>query len=586
MSAKMLYYESEIRGELIMSFDGIMTRAVTAELQETLTSGRISKVYQPHKTDLVFTIRSNGKNHKLLISANPSFARIHLTEHQYENPDTPPMFCMLLRKHLEGAFIEKIEQLDVERIIKITVKNRDEIGDETTKVLFVEIMGRHSNIILTDEKSEKIIDSIKHIPSFQNRHRTILPGFTYVLPPAQEKIDPFSVSEKEDFISKISWNEGKLDKQLVARFSGFSPLIAKEILARAGLSIKEQVADAFLSVMNQLAEKRYEPQMITNEKKEYFSVISLTHIEGEVRPFETVSKLLDRFFYGKADRDRIKQQANDLEKYLSNEYDKIIKKIGKLERELEQTVNAEEYQRKGELLTAYMYMAKKGDKVIEVEDYFSEDQPLVKIELDPLKTPAENAQSYFKKYGKLKKSVSIIKEQIEKSKNELLYFERLIVQMDSASMKDVEEIREELGEGGYLKHRQSKQKKKQNQAPQPEKFISSDGTEILVGKNNKQNDYLTFKLSRANETWLHTKDIPGSHVLIRSAEPSETDIKEAAVLAGFYSKAKNSSSVPVDFTLVKHVKKPSGAKPGFVIYDNQQTLYVTPDEDLVFKLKK
>ncbi|KZE65813.1 hypothetical protein AWM68_05390 [Fictibacillus phosphorivorans] len=569
-----------------MSFDGIMTRAITTELQNTLTSGRISKVYQPHKTDLVFTIRANGKNHKLLLSANPSFARVHLTEHTYENPDTPPMFCMLLRKHLEGAFIEKIEQLDVERIIKITVKNRDEIGDETTKVLYVEIMGRHSNIILVDEKSEKIVDSIKHVPSFQNRHRTILPGFQYVMPPAQEKTNPFTITNKEDFISRISWNEGKLDKQLVARFSGFSPLIAKEIVHRAGLSVKEEVADAFFEIMKPLSEQNYEPQMITNEKKEYFSVIPLNHVTGENRLFDTVSKMLDRFFYGKADRDRIKQQANDLEKYLSNEYDKITKKIGKLERELQQTVNAEEYQRKGELLTAYMYLAKKGDKEIEVEDYFSEDQPLIKIDLDPLKTPADNAQNYFKKYAKLKKSVSIIKEQIEKSKNELLYFERLIVQMDSASMKDVEEIREELGEGGYLKHRQSKNKKKQTKTPQPEKFVATDGTEILVGKNNKQNDFLTFKLSRANETWLHTKDIPGSHVLIRSSSPSESAIQEAAVLAGFFSKAKNSSSVPVDYTLVKHVKKPNGAKPGFVIYDNQQTLYVTPDEDLVFRLKK
>ncbi|GGB57079.1 Rqc2 family fibronectin-binding protein [Fictibacillus barbaricus] len=569
-----------------MSFDGIMTRAITVELQNTLTSGRISKVYQPHKTDLVFTIRANGKNHKLLLSANPSFARVHLTEHSYENPDTPPMFCMLLRKHLEGAFIEKIEQLDLERIITITVKNRDEIGDETTKVLYIEIMGRHSNIILVDEKSEKIIDSIKHIPSFQNRHRTILPGFRYVMPPAQEKTDPFTITNMDEFISKISWNEGKLDKQLVAGFSGFSPLLAKEIVHRAGLSVKEDVASAFFGVMKQLSDQNYEPHMIVNEKKEYFSVIPLGHVTGEIRHFDTVSKMLDRFFYGKADRDRIKQQANDLEKYLSNEYDKISKKIGKLEKELQQTVNAEEYQRKGELLTAYMYLAKKGDKEVEVEDYFSEDQPLVKITLDPLKSPSDNAQSYFKKYAKLKKSVSIIKDQIEKAKNELLYFERLIVQMDSASMKDVEEIREELGEGGYLKHRQSKNKKKQNKAPMPEKFVSTDGTEILVGKNNKQNDYLTFKLSRANETWLHTKDIPGSHVLIRSSSPSESAIKEAAVLAGFFSKAKNSSSVPVDFTLVKHVKKPNGAKPGFVIYDNQQTLFVTPDEDLVFRLKK
>ncbi|MFC0188956.1 NFACT family protein [Fictibacillus aquaticus] len=567
-----------------MSFDGIVTRAVTHELIEKLHSGRISRVYQPHKTDLIFTIRAKGKNHKLLISANPTFSRLHLTEHSYDNPSSPPMFCMLLRKHLEGAFIEKIEQHNMERIVEITVRTRDEIGDETTKKVVIEIMGRHSNILLLDEKTGKIIDCIKHIPPSQNRHRTLLPGQVYVLPPEQNKISPFSTSS-EMFGSKLNWNTGKIAQQLVQTFSGVSPLIANEVVHRAGLTTKENIYSAFSTLMEKLSVHSYVPQMVTKDGKEYFYIEDLTHIGGEKRTFSTVSEVLDRFYSGKADRDRIRQQAHDLERYLQNEYDKLKTKIKKLEKELSNTEKTEEYKRKGELITAYMYMAKKGDASIEVEDYFDENLPAVTIALNPLKSPAENAQQYFKKYNKMKNSISAITGQIQIAKDELSYFDRLLTFMESASINDVEEIREELAEGGYVRQRNSS-KKKTKDKPRLEEYESTDGTTIFVGKNNKQNDYLTHKFARQNETWLHTKDIPGSHVLIRSEEPSESAIKEAAHLAAFFSKARHSGSVPVDFTLIRNVKKPSGAKPGFVIYDNQQTVYVTPDEDLVLSLKK
>ncbi|WP_322786379.1 Rqc2 family fibronectin-binding protein [Fictibacillus gelatini] len=569
----------------MMSFDGIVTRAAANELSERLLSGRITKIYQPDKTDLLFTVRAGRKNYKLLISANSSFARIHLTEKSYDNPQVPPMFCMLLRKHLEGAIIEEIDQIEMERIIEIRLKNRDEIGDETYKKLIIEIMGRHSNIILIDEKTGMILDSIKHIPPSLNRHRTILPGQAYVAPPSQHKVSPLEETES-GLVAKIDWNAGQIDRQLVQLYSGISPLIAAEITSRAGLPTKERIASAFFNVLDKICRHEYEPQMVATNEKEYFSVIHLTHLQGEVRSFETVSGLLDRFFYGKAERDRVKQQAADLERFIQNEIDKLKKKIKKLKATLQSTEKADQYRIFGELITAHMHLIKKGDKKVEVMNYYEEGQPVVTIDLDPLKTPSANAQSYFKKYNKLKSSISVVKEQIQIALEELEYFESLGQQMESASVKDIAEIREELEEQGYLKQRLTRQKRKAGSKPELESYLSSEGILIYVGKNNKQNDYLTHKASRQNETWLHTKDIPGSHVVIKAEKFGEKTLLEAANLAAYFSKARQSSAVPVDYTLIRHVKKPSGAKPGFVIYDNQQTIYVTPSEDLMLKLRQ
>ncbi|MDN4073501.1 Rqc2 family fibronectin-binding protein [Fictibacillus terranigra] len=567
-----------------MSFDGIVTRAATAEIKNTLQSGKITKIYQPDKTDLLFTIRAGGKNHKLLLSANPSFSRVQLTAKTYDHPSVPPMFCMLLRKHMEGAVIESIEQIDLERIIHIKVKNRNEIGDIAYKTLIIEIMGRHSNIILVEDKNCAIVDCIKHIPPSLNRYRTLLPGQTYVSPPPQEKQSPLTETA-EGFIRKIKWNEGKVDRQIVQHYSGISPLIGREITFRAGLATKDSLSASFTDMMEKFQSGHYTPQMVFADGKEYFSVTDLTHLKGEKKEFPTVGELLDRFYYGKAERDRVKQQAADLEKLLHNEHEKIAKKIKKLKASLADTEKAEKFKVLGELLTAHLYMVKKGQKKIEVTNFYEEDQPQLEIQLDPLKGPSENAQAYFKKYNKLKNSVAFIDEQLKKASEDLLYFESLIQQMESASVRDVAGIREELEEQGYVKRRKQ-QKAKKNEKPVLETYQSTDGLTILVGKNNKQNDYLTFKASRQNETWLHTKDIPGSHVVIKSEEISETALLEAAGLAAYFSKARHSGSVPVDYTLIRHVKKPSGAKPGFVIYDQQQTLYVTPDEDQLLKLKK
>jgi predicted ribosome quality control (RQC) complex YloA/Tae2 family protein len=568
-----------------MSFDGLFTRAITEEIKK-LETGRISKIYQPSKYEILLHIRAKGKNQKLLLSSHPSYARVHITEQSYDSPSLPPMFCMLLRKHLEGGIIERIEQIELERIIHFTIRSRNEIGDESYKTLIIEIMGRHSNIILVDSSTQTILDSIKHLSPTMNRHRTVFPGYQYISPPPQNKENPLKIETKEAFLMKLDFLAGKMDKQLVDTFAGISPLFAKEVTARAGLINEHTLPAAFFEMVSLVKERNYTPVIIAKEGKEYFYMLSLTHLKGESRVFSTISEMLDRFFFGKAERDRVKQQAHDLEKFIQNELAKNEKKLIKLEQTLQDAEKADRYQLYGELLTANMYAMKRGQKEIEVINYYDENNGTIAIPLNPLKSPSENAQSYFQKYQKAKNSVSIVHEQIEKTKEEIVYFEGLLQQMESASQKDIEEIREELIEEGYLRNRMKAQKRQKPSKPVLDAYISTDGTEILVGKNNKQNDYLTTKLAKRDEIWLHTKDIPGSHVVIRSANPSEQTLLEAAMLAAYYSKAKESSSVPVDYTKIRHVKKPSGAKLGFVTYDNQQTIYVTPNEDLVIKLKK
>lgn len=574
-------------GVIAMSFDGLFTYTITEELKKSLLNGKITKIHQPYKYDLIFQVRSGGKNYKLFLSAHPSYARLHLTNESYENPSEPPMFCMLLRKHLEGGVIERIEQPGLERIMIIDVRSRNELGDVSIKRLMIEIMGRHSNIILVDKERDMILDSVKHLSPAVNRHRTVLPGHPYVLPPEQGKTNPFEADE-ELVLRKLDFNSGKIDQQIVQQFSGISPLFAREVIHRAGLVNRKTIPDAFLSLIREVKENTISPGIYEQNQKELFYMIHLSHLSNaNKKNFSTISELLDRYYYGKAERDRVKQQGNDLERFMVNEKKKNEKKIKKLKATLDQAEKANEFQLYGELITANIYAIKKGDKVAEVINYYDEDNETVTIPLDVQKTPSENAQKYFSKYQKAKNSVEVVHEQIQLAQAEIDYFEGLIQQIESASPKDIEEIREELIEGGYLKQRQSRNfKKKKSLKPTLEHYLSSDGTEMIVGKNNKQNEYLTNKLAARDDIWLHTKDIPGSHVVIRSSTPSEQTIAEAANIAAYFSKAKNSSSVPVDYTAIRHVKKPSGSKPGYVIYDHQQTVYVTPNEDLVFRLRK
>ncbi|GGF11502.1 hypothetical protein GCM10010954_07640 [Halobacillus andaensis] len=568
-----------------MPFDGVVTRAMTHELHERIQSGRIVKIYQPTETELVFTIRSNGSKYTLLLSAHPSYARFHLTNDQYQNPKEPPMLCMLLRKHLVGGFIESIEQIEMERIVKFHIKSRNEIGDETIKTLIVEIMGKHSNILLVDREQGHILDSIKHLSPSQNRHRTVMPGQPYKLPPSQEKHNPVTLSG-EDLMRKLDFNSGKLDQQILNKVMGFSPSITKEIVHQAKLGSTEDYKESYENIRQDLIHHRYTPTLFTGDREQFY-VLPLEHTGQSVKTFSTVSEMLDRFYSGKAERDRVKQQAGDLHRFLKNERDKNKRKIKKHQVTMKKSEAANDYQKMGELLTAHMHLVQTGDSSVTVVDYYDPEQSELTIDLNPMKSPSENAQNYFRTYQKLKKSKQVVQTEIKKAEREIEYFDRLIQQVESAREEDIEDIREELREQGYLKKKTSTKKAKKKPAkPSPEAFQSSDGTHIFVGRNNKQNEYLTNRLAHKTDIWLHAKDIPGSHVVIKDPNPSEETLFEAARLAAYYSKYSQSSSVPVDYTEIKNVKKPSGAKPGYVTYDDQHTVYVTPDAEEVLRLKK
>lgn len=564
-----------------MAFDGIVTRAITNELAEKLENGRITKIYQPTEHDLVINVRNKGKNENLLISIHPNYARVHFTDEKLLNPKEPPMFCMVLRKHLTSGIIEKVEQINLERIIHISIKSHDEIGDVKFKKLIIEIMGRHSHLILVDEERNMIIDSMKHISYAMNRHRAILPGQEYVAPPSQNKLNPLHI-DADTFIKKIDFNSGKIDRQILNILMGISPIVSETIANQAYLGDLEKYKEVYTNFQNQIVQNHFKPFIIIGPKED-FHVLEDIEPSLEKHYFNTVSEMLDTFYRGKAERDRVKGLSGDLLRFLKNERDKNIRKLKKHEQILKKASKKDEYQKKGELLTAHLHLVSPGDASVEVIDYYDPDQNTMTIELDPQKSPSQNAQFYYKQYQKLKKSEEIVQIEIEKTKSEIEYFDQLITQLELAREQDVEEIREELIEQGYLKQR--KREKKKTKEIQLDYYKATDGTEIIVGRNNKQNEYLTNRLANRNDVWLHTKDIPGSHVIIRSQSPSEETIIEAATIAAFYSKAKQSSTVPVDYTFVKHVRKPKGAKPGYVIYDNQKTVYVTPEANLVEKLK-
>lgn len=564
-----------------MPFDGIVTRAVSHELNTKIIPGKITKIYQPTSTELVFTVRSQGQNHSLLISIHPVYARFHLTDDTYRNPKEPPMFCMLLRKYLSGAMIESIEQHGMERIVTFHIKTRNELGDITNKTIILELMGKHSNFMLIDADKGHILDSLKHVPVSQNTYRTILPGRGYILPPSQNKMNPLDI-DGASLVKKLDFNAGKMDSQIVQTLTGISPLIASEIVHRTKLGSQDAYSKTFENMQDLIRNNQYSPAIYQN-KKENFHVLLITFLDGEKKEYTSANEMLDAFYSGKAERDRVKQQAKDLYQFIKNEKDKNERKLKKHEKTLKKAAGAEKFQHLGELLTANMHQVTLGDDSVQVIDYYDPEQKEITIELNPNKTPSENAQSFFKSYQKLKTSKRMVKTEINKANQEIDYLDQLLQQIDSAREADIEEIRDELRDGGYLK--KQKQGKKKAAKPEPEKYTSSDGTPMLVGKNNKQNEYVTMKLAHRDDIWLHTKDIPGSHVIIRSKEPSDETLSEAAQLAAYFSKSQQSSSVPVDFTKIRHVKKPNGAKPGFVTYDNQKTLFVTPDKNVVAKLK-
>ncbi|EMF0151556.1 fibronectin-binding protein EfbA [Enterococcus hirae] len=566
-----------------MSFDGVFTHAMINELRESLLSGRISKIHQPYENEVVLVIRSRGKNQRLLLSAHPSYARIQITQIDYQNPDTPPNFVMMLRKHLDGAILESIEQIENDRVIHFHFTKRDELGDLQNIILIVELMGRHSTIILVNKESGKILDAIKHIGSSQNTYRSLLPGVDYIAPPEQNQLNPFS-QEKEKVFHRLSQMD-LTPKGIQQQFQGIGFDTAQELVARLTERPNEKMLvwqEFFTAIDTQRSPSLYEVA-----EKEYFTPINYRFFDSNTQQkkmYPTLSALLDAFYQEKAEKDRAKQQGGELIRKIENELKRNRNKLKKREQTLKESENAEDYRRDGELLTTFMAQVPRGANEVTLPNYYEEDRPIT-IKLDPALTPNQNAQKYFHRYQKLKNAVKLIGKQIEEAKNEIDYLESVLSQLEIAGPMDIEVIKEELTAEGYLKKKSSK-KQKRKKPSQPDQYLSTDGTLILVGKNNLQNDQLSLKTAKKTDYWLHAKNIPGSHVIIKSDQPSDETITEAAELAAYFSKYRHSAQVPVDLVQVKHLRKPNGAKPGYVIYENQKTIIVTPEEEKINKMKQ
>ncbi|EMF0084779.1 fibronectin-binding protein EfbA [Enterococcus hirae] len=566
-----------------MSFDGVFIHAMINELRETLLSGRISKIHQPYENEVVLVIRSRGKNQRLLLSAHSSYARIQITQIDYQNPDTPPNFVMMLRKHLDGAILESIEQIENDRVIHFHFTKRDELGDLQNIILIVELMGRHSTIILVNKESGKILDAIKHIGSSQNTYRSLLPGVDYIAPPEQNQLNPFS-QEKEKVFHRLSQMD-LTPKGIQQQFQGIGFDTAQELVARLTERPNEKMLvwqEFFTAIDTQLSPSLYEVA-----EKEYFTPINYRFFDSNTQQkkmYPTLSALLDAFYQEKAEKDRAKQQGGELIRKIENELKRNKNKLKKREQTLKDSENAEDYRRDGELLTTFMAQVPRGANEVTLPNYYEEDRPIT-IKLDPALTPNQNAQKYFHRYQKLKNAVKLIGKQIEEAKNEIDYLESVLSQLEIAGPMDIEVIKEELTAEGYLKKKSSK-KQKRKKPSQPDQYLSTDGTLILVGKNNLQNDQLSLKTAKKTDYWLHAKNIPGSHVIIKSDQPSDETITEAAELAAYFSKYRHSAQVPVDLVQVKHLRKPNGAKPGYVIYENQKTIIVTPEEEKINKMKQ
>ncbi|GGJ09254.1 Rqc2 family fibronectin-binding protein [Paenibacillus hunanensis] len=592
-----------------MALDGIVTRAIVQELQ-VLVGSRINKIHQPTENDIVFQIRAQRDNRKLLLSANPTYPRVQFTEQSFMNPQEAPMFCMLMRKHCESGILESIEQVGMERIIHMNVRQRDELGDVSLKRIVIELMGRHSNIVIVDPSSGNILDGIHHVTPAISSYRVIMPGFQYQEPPQQNKLNPLETTAAQ-FGEAFATNEDTASRWIVQTFTGISPLIADEIVYRANAHAqvnhevgqnsaaeKEQPTEAndhndeltaatlwpaFSELMEQVRNGSFAPMSGVNAKgKIVFSAVPLTSLIEEQTSYDTISECMEAYYGEKAQRDTVKQKTSDLLRFLQNERSKNIKKLDKLHQDQLEAGDAEKYRIQGELLFASLHQINKGDREIELINFYDEEQRPIKIQLDPQLSPSDNAQRYFKRYNKYKNSLAVIDEQLIKTHEEIAYLDSLLQQLQSAALQDIDEIREELAEQGYVRNRNKKaKKKKKDNRPTLHVYTSSEGIEMYVGKNNLQNEYITNRMASNNDTWLHTKDIPGSHVVIRSTEFGDATLAEAAQLAAYFSQAKESSSVPVDYTLIRHVHKPNGAKPGFVIYDHQTTLFITPDERVV-----
>lgn len=550
-----------------MSFDGFFLHHMVEELRSELVNGRIQKINQPFEQELVLQIRSNRQSHRLLLSAHPVFGRIQLTQTTFENPAQPSTFIMVLRKYLQGALIESIEQIENDRIVEITVSNKNEIGDHIQATLIIEIMGKHSNILLVDKSSHKILEVIKHVGFSQNSYRTLLPGSTYIAPPSTESLNPFTIKDEKLF--EILQTQELTAKNLQSLFQGLGRDTANEL---ENILVSDKLS-TFRNFFNQ----KTKPCLTETS----FSPVPFANQVGE--SFTSLSDLLDTYYKDKAERDRVKQQASELIRRVENELQKNRHKLKKQEKELLATDNAEEFRQKGELLTTFLHQAPNDQDQVILDNYYT-NQPIT-IALDKALTPRQNAQRYFKRYQKLKEAVKYLTDLIEETKATILYLESVETVLNQAGLEEIAEIREELIQTGFIRRRQREKIQKRKK---PEQYLASDGkTIIYVGRNNLQNEELTFKMARKEELWFHAKDIPGSHVVISgNLNPSDEVKTDAAELAAYFSKGRLSNLVQVDMIEVKKLNKPTGGKPGFVTYTGQKTLRVTPDPEKIASMKK
>ena len=572
-----------------MALDTVMLSALAAELRPKLEGARIDKVRQPEREQVLLSIRNKGENMRLLINAGAGSGRVALTRQSFENPAEPPMFCMLLRKYLVGARIEKLTQPNWERLLMVDIISHNELGDSVCLKLAIELMGRNSNLVLVGDDG-RIIDCLRRMEYGGDVQRRMLPGMIYRLPPAQKKPLIFDCDRAQIESALNSSEDGKpLDKRLLDSFSGLSPLVCRELVHRAFYDIS-CLPDALEAFLESVRAGEFTPTLLTKDGKpaEYsFMQLKQYGSEYEQQSLNSFSELLDAYYSKRELLERRRRRARELSHSVKTARDRIQRKLVCRLEELERTYGREEIRKNAELLTANMYRVKRGDSSVTVEDYYTDGCPSVEIKLDILKTPQQNAAAMFKEYNKLKTAEIHLTALVAEGEKQLDYLNSVLDELERAETeRDLAEIRRELLETGYLKKQKgAKPDKSKKQGPM--RFISSDGYEILVGRSNSQNDELTTKTARRTDIWLHTKSVHGSHVIIscEGREPPERTIAEAASIAAYYSQGREGGKTAVDYTAVRFVRKPSGSMPGKVVYTDYRTVMAEADEALCEKLK-
>ena len=585
-----------------MPLDALCLSGVVHELQNALSGAKIDKIYQPGRDEVVLALRAPAGNVKLLLSANPSHPRAHLTQISRENPDKPPMFCMLLRKHLSGARLLELVQPPMERVVDLRLEALDELGDRVERRLVLEAMGRHSNLILLDGEG-RIMDCLRRVDSDMSARRQVLPGLFYRLPPAQEKLDPSSLDRAAlESALAAAPEESQADKWLLDTFGGLSPLICRELAFRAGGATdarlhqmgeggRSRLLDELEGLLRSVQENSFTPVMLEKEGHPSdftFQPISQYGPAVSCVPFPSFSPLLDRFYEQRENQERVRQRGQDLIRSVTNARDRAARKIGLQEQELAATRARERLRQFGDIITSNLHAMEKGMSRLTAADFYDPECPQIHIPLDPLLTPQQNAAKYYKEYNKAKTAESILTLQLEKGRRDLDYLNSVLEAIALAEgERDLQEIRQELTDTGYLRRPSKARDRGKRVASKPMEFRSSSGLRISVGKNNTQNDLLTTKQAFKSDLWFHTQKIHGSHVILwtEGGQPDLTSIQEAAQLAAWFSQGRASGKVAVDYTPVKYVKKPGGARPGMVVYTTYETAYVAPDGELARRLR-